>query len=82
MRAEPKKADPELIKALAREARELLDNRAFDTAIRALHTQWYGELIGAGGSTEKTMNLAARLQALEAIPRMLEHFVASQNHGG
>jgi hypothetical protein len=73
----PKRADPELVKALAREASAMLDDRVFTTAVRALHAQWYGELIAAGSEPTKVLELVAKLRALEAIPQMLKHFVDS-----
>jgi hypothetical protein len=73
----PQKTNPELIKALAREAKDVLEDRVFTTAVRALHAQWYGELL-ATSDPDKMGNLVAKLQALEAIPQMLRHFMDSE----
>ena len=76
---QPQRADPDLIKALAKDAKDLLEDRAFSTAIRALHAQWYGELIRESqNNPDKVTELVAKLRALEAIPKMLEHFMASE----
>jgi hypothetical protein len=80
MTVEPiKKADPELIKALAREAKDVLDDRAFTTATRALHAQWYGELMTPNmNDVAKLTELVAKLRTLEAIPQMLRHLMDSE----
>ncbi len=80
MTVEPiKKADADLVKALAREAKDLLDDRVFTTATRALHAQWYGELMSpATNDVAKQTELIAKLRALEAIPQMLRHFIDSE----
>ena len=79
MKAEPaKKADPELVKALAREADQVLESRAFTTAVRALHAQWYGELLNAV-DPPRVLELVAKLKALEGIPLMLKHFMTTQD---
>lgn len=65
------KVDPELRKALSREADELTDNRAFNLAMRALHATWYNELMSDGLTDSKVLELVAKLRALEAIPMRL-----------
>lgn len=58
---------------LAREAREILDNRAFTAAIGALKHQWEGELLHDATTIdrEKIFELRAKLMALQAIPQLL-----------
>jgi hypothetical protein len=66
------KTDPELIKAVAKEAGQLLENRAFTTAVRVLHKQWLGELlIQDRTDVPRVLDLVAKLQVLEAIPQRL-----------
>jgi hypothetical protein len=72
------RADPEVVKAIAREAKGLLDDRAFTTAIRTLHLQCLGELISAHPSAERKEELIAELRVLESLPRRL----ASMMHDG
>jgi hypothetical protein len=72
------RADPEVVKAMAREAKGLLDDRAFTTAIRTLHLQALGELISGSPNVERKESLIAELRVLEAIPRRL----ASMMHDG
>lgn len=65
------RTDPEIIKALAREATTLMENRAFIAAIGVLKAQWYGELINAS-SADARDTIAIKLQTLEAIPQRLK----------
>jgi hypothetical protein len=73
-----KKTDPELIKALAKEAGELMGNLAFRQAILDLRKQWFAEMMGEGLDDLRVRDLRAKLMALEAIPQMLQHFMSSQ----
>jgi hypothetical protein len=66
-----KKADPELMKALARESAELLENRAFTTAVRTLHLQCLGKLMDESIDTQRMMSLVAELRVLENLSRRL-----------
>jgi hypothetical protein len=67
------KTDPELIKAVAKEAGQLLENRAFTAAVRTLHKQWLGELLLMDRTdVPKVLDLVAKLQVLEAIPKRLD----------
>ena len=80
MTVEPlKRADPELTKALAAEASDLLANRAFDTSVLTLRKQWFGELMDPEVvDTMKVMELVFKLRALQAIPQLLDHLVDSE----
>lgn len=71
------KTDPQLLVELAREAKDMLDNRAFTSAVATLKAQWYGEMMTDMTDDSKVPNLRAKLQALEAIPQMLRNIVAS-----
>jgi hypothetical protein len=70
------KTDPELIKAVAKEAGELLQNRAFAAAVRTLHQQLLGELIVEGSGEKKEQDTLAQLRVLEKLTRRL----ASMSH--
>jgi hypothetical protein len=65
------KTDPELIKAIAKEAGLLLENRAFTSAVRTLHQQLLGELLIEGGSEKKEQDALAQLRLLEKLTRRL-----------
>jgi hypothetical protein len=69
------RADPEVVKAIGREAKDLLENRAFATAVRTLHKQWLGELIGSQPLADKKDELIAQLRVLEAISQRLTSMV-------
>jgi hypothetical protein len=80
--SQPQRTDPELLKAVAREARSLMDDRAFVTAVKSLRYQWEGELFNVRLSDrDQIMDLRARLMALDAIPRMLDHLMQSESMG-
>jgi hypothetical protein len=64
------RTDPQVLKERAREARELVENRAFLEAVATLRKQWFGELILAQDD-RKTLETAAKLRALDAIPQRL-----------
>jgi hypothetical protein len=66
-----KKADPELMKAIARESADLLENRAFTTAMRTLHLQCLGKLMADGLDPTQMVNLVAELRVLENLSRRL-----------
>jgi hypothetical protein len=70
-------ADPDLRKALAKDAEGLLGNAAFLIAVKTLRMQWYTELINES-DPPKVLNLAASLRALDAIPQMLDHLVTTE----
>ena len=60
------------LRALHDEASDLLaGNGAFMVAVRLLQRTWYAELLAATEVT-KTLELAARLRALETIPSALK----------
>lgn len=62
----------EEIKAGAREAKELIENRAFLEAIATLRKQWFGELMNPDLHDVPTMlALVERMRGLEAIPQKL-----------
>lgn len=71
---------------LADEAKDLLESKAFMTAVLELRKRWFGELmklelIGSVGDLTgmaRCASMVARLQALEAIP--LELGVLINNH--
>ena len=54
-----------------REAKELLDTKAFTEAILALRKRWFAELMDAK-DTETKLALIERIKALEAIPLELQ----------
>lgn len=70
------RVDSQVRAELAREAKELLENRAFIVAKATLHKQWYGELMIAATS-EKREELIANLRVLEAIPQMLSNLMVA-----
>ena len=70
------RANPDVRKELARDARSLQDDPAFKAVVNLLRKQWYGELVSC--PTEKLVELRARLQALDAIPQMLDHLMNSE----
>lgn len=65
------KVDPELRKAISREAGDFVEDRVFTLAIRALHQQYYGQLMNDGLKKSQVLDLVAKLRALEAIPARL-----------
>lgn len=72
----PPRTDEQIVKELAREAKSLKDDRAFRAAIGLLERQWRGELMSC--PAEKLIEVRAKLQALEGIPQMLDHLIASE----
>ena len=70
------RTDAQIIKELARDARSLKDDRAFRAACGLLERQWRGELMSC--PAEKLIEIRAKLQALEGIPQMLDHLIASE----
>ena len=70
--------DPDIRKALAKDAEGLLGDGAFAIAIKTLRMQWYAELITDGTDASRVLELTARLRALESIPQMLDHLVTSE----
>jgi hypothetical protein len=72
------RTDPELIKALAKDAGELMGNRAFREALLDLRKQWFAEMMNEGCDDLRVRELRAKMMALEAIPQMLQHFMSSQ----
>jgi hypothetical protein len=71
-------ADPDLRKALAKDAEGLLADAAFAIAVKTLRMQWYNELIAIENDPPKVLELAAKLRALDAIPQMLDHLMTSE----
>lgn len=69
--------DPEVRKADARDARELLEDRIFGKAVDDLYEQALGKLMICKNAEEK-LELVAQLQALKAIPLQLNHYVNSE----
>lgn len=63
-------------KELAREAKQLKDNPAFQAAILALRKQWFGELMTDPAA--HVMERVAQLRTLEAIPQQLQVFINDQ----
>jgi hypothetical protein len=59
---------------LADEAKELLDNKAFTTAILALRKRYFELLMGAS-TTEEKLQFIERIRALEDVPQQLQIFV-------
>jgi hypothetical protein len=64
--------DPDLShkKELADVASALANDKAFTGAVLSLRKRWFDELI-ASDSTDKVLELKARIKALEAIPTEL-----------
>jgi hypothetical protein len=60
----------EEVKARARDARDLIEDRAFLEAVATLRKQWFGELMNATDPPQ-ILGLVERLKALEAIPQKL-----------
>ena len=65
------RTDPEVLKAFARDARELLDNRAFAQAVLDLRQQWVGEWKLDSTPNKRAKLLRAKVMALEEIPQRL-----------
>lgn len=57
---------------LARDARELSQDRAFQAACALLRTQWYNELLNPKLDLSGVYDLRAKLQVLDAIPQMIQ----------
>ena len=70
------RADADLRKELAREAKGLRDNLAFKAAVNILRNQWYGELVSC--RPDRLVEIRARLQALDGLPQMLDHLINSE----
>ena len=70
-------ADPTERKALADEAKELLDNKSFTNAILALRKRYFELLMGAE-DVESKMCMIERIRALEDVPQQLQIFVNDQ----
>jgi hypothetical protein len=67
---EPRSAEE--IKTRAREATELVENRAFLESVAELRKQWFGELMNPNlVETARIVALVERLRGLEAIPQKL-----------
>ena len=68
---------PEERKALAEEAKDLLENKAFTTAVLELRKRWFGEMMA---STDWALDqmLKAKIQALEAVPQELQILINNQ----
>jgi hypothetical protein len=71
------RSDATLRKELADEAKELLDNRAFKTAILVLRQTWFAQLMASKVKTEQD-ELVAMLKALESIPQRLESLILDE----
>jgi len=71
------RADATLRQELAKEAKELLDNRVFQAAILTCRKQWFGELMTTADDTAQR-ELVAKLKALEAIPQRLESLITDE----
>jgi hypothetical protein len=71
MNEAPRKADPELVKAIARESAEFLQNRAYTTASRALHLQCIGRLMDESLTDEQMRMTVAELRVVENFARRL-----------
>jgi hypothetical protein len=75
----------EEVKARARDARDLIEDRAFLEAVATLRKQWFGELMNATDPPQ-ILGLVERLKALEAIPQKLAstmrdvEFAPRRNH--
>ena len=70
-------ADSTERKALADEAKELLDNKSFTNAILALRKRYFELLMGAD-DVEAKMCMIERIRALEDVPQQLQIFVNDQ----
>ena len=64
-------------KALADEAKELLDNKSFTNAILALRKRYFEQLMGAQ-TTEEKLQFIERIRALEDVPQQLQIFCNDQ----
>jgi hypothetical protein len=63
-------------KALADEARGLLENKAFSAAILGLRKQWFAEMMVA--PPERLLQYQGMLRALESIPLQLQTLINDQ----
>jgi hypothetical protein len=63
----PKKEGLDVKRARAAEAKELLENKAFQYATLKLRQQWFQELLNNGGGDLTGARLCARISALEAV---------------
>jgi hypothetical protein len=73
---------PEVRKELARDARTLLDDPAVKAAIALMRAQWYSELLDPKLDMSGVYELRAKLQVLDAFPKLLEKFVNDERiHG-
>ena len=70
------RADAQIVRELARDARTLKDDRAFMAAVGLLDRQWRGELMAC--PTDKLVEVRAKLHALEGIQQMLDHLINSE----
>jgi hypothetical protein len=62
----------EEVKARARDARDLVEDRAFLEAVATLRKQWFGELMNPSlADRDQIFGLVQLLRALEAIPQRL-----------
>lgn len=76
------KQDEQIRLELAREAKDILDNRAFLAAVGVLKHQWEGELLSdATVDPNKIFELRAKLMALNAIPQLLRNLMTPQMRG-
>ena len=66
------RTDADLRREIARDARELSQDRAFKAACALLRTQWYNELLDPKLDLGGVYDLRAKLQVLDAIPQMLQ----------
>lgn len=65
------KTNPQVLRELARDASELLDDGAFSKAVRNLHDQWISELLDEAKDDEAVRMLRAKLIALDGLVRHL-----------
>ena len=63
-------------RALAEEAKSLLDNKAFSAAILGLRKQWFAEMMSA--PPERLLQYQGQLRALESIPLQLQVLINDQ----
>jgi hypothetical protein len=75
------RVDSELRKEIAREARSLIEDRAFMQAVADLRKQWHGELMLDATTDEQAKLLRAKMMALEAIPQRLASMMHDDQFG-
>lgn len=61
-------------------AKGLLEDKAFDQAVRDLRKIWFDELMSSAHTTERKLELIAQLKALETFPAQLKTYMKRGAH--